>query len=548
MLATAPAGGRLKLHTHHLVREDQQALYGFRTADELGFFELLLTVTGVGPKVALAIVGSRPVADLQLAIIEQDQAMLVSIPGIGKKLAERIIFELKEKVAAAGVAARSAAGAGGAGEGEVVAALQALGYSLGEARDAARAALAGPGAVSRQPRGAGQGRPADTAAETDPRVEHPCELTSRHGRLPGMTDDAQRILAADLLDDADRAVEGTLRPRSLDEYVGQREVKANLAVLLEAARGRGEAADHVLLYGPPGLGKTTLATIIARELGVNVRYTSGPAIERAGDLAAILTALDEHDVLFIDEVHRLNRAVEEILYPAMEDYALDVLIGKGPSARSLRLTLKPFTIVGATTRAGRISSPLRDRFGATYRLDFYDEADLTAIVERSAGILGVEVTRGAAHAIARRGRGTPRVVNRLLKRTRDHAQVRGDGRVDEAAADEALRTMEIDDAGLDATDRKLMAAIAQKFGSGPVGVAALAAVLSEEIETIEDVYEPYLLRLGFLDRTPQGRILTEGGRAHLKRLGYDVPPRRRPEAEMPPLWEESALEGAEEPS
>ena len=264
-----------------------------------------------------------------------------------------------------------------------------------------------------------------------------------------MTDDAERILAADLLDDADRAVEGTLRPRSLDEYVGQREVKANLSVLLEAARGRGEAADHVLLYGPPGLGKTTLATIIARELGVNVRYTSGPAIERAGDLAAILTALDEHDVLFIDEIHRLNRAVEEILYPAMEDYALDVLIGKGPSARSLRLTLKPFTIVGATTRAGRISSPLRDRFGATYRLDFYDEADLTAIVERSAGILGVEITRGAAHAIARRGRGTPRVVNRLLKRTRDHAQVHGDGRVDEAAADEALQAMEIDDAGLD---------------------------------------------------------------------------------------------------
>jgi holliday junction DNA helicase RuvB len=361
-----------------------------------------------------------------------------------------------------------------------------------------------------------------------------------------MTDDAQRILAADLLDDADRAVEGTLRPRSLDEYIGQREVKANLSVLLEAARGRGEAADHVLLYGPPGLGKTTLATIIARELDVNVRYTSGPAIERAGDLAAILTALDEHDVLFIDEIHRLNRAVEEILYPAMEDYALDVLIGKGPSARSLRLTLKPFTIVGATTRAGRISGPLRDRFGATYRLDFYEEADLTAIVERSAGILGVEVTRGAANAIARRGRGTPRVVNRLLKRTRDHAQVHGDGRVDEAAADEALRALEIDDAGLDTTDRKLMAAIAQKFGSGPVGVAALAAVLSEEVETIEDVYEPFLLRLGFLDRTPQGRILTEGGRAHLRRLGYEVPPRRRPEAQMPPLWEDSALEAAED--
>jgi holliday junction DNA helicase RuvB len=358
-----------------------------------------------------------------------------------------------------------------------------------------------------------------------------------------MADDLSRILSADL-EEADPVIEGSLRPRTLHEYIGQREVKANLAILLTAAKGRGEAADHVLLYGPPGLGKTTLATIIARELGVNVKYASGPAIERAGDLAAILTSLEERDVLFIDEIHRLNRAVEEILYPAMEDFALDVMIGKGPSARSLRLSLKPFTVVGATTRAGRISSPLRDRFGATYRLDFYTESELTAIVDRSATILGVEVEPSASRAIARRGRGTPRIVNRLLKRVRDHAEVHGDGRVDEAIATAAMHAMDIDDEGLDSTDRKLLAAIIQKFASGPVGVAALAAVLSEEVETIEDVYEPFLLRLGFIDRTPQGRIATDLARAHLSKLGYEIPPPRRAEAGMPGLWDPPADEPA----
>src|SRR6476646_5359194 len=279
--------------------------------------------------------------------------------------------------------------------------------------------------------------------------------------------EADRFVAAGALTAEEAVVETSLRPRSLAEYIGQPTVKQNLAILLAAARQREEAADHVLLYGPPGLGKTTLATIVARELGVNVRYMSGPAVERAGDLAAILTALDERDVLFIDEIHRLNRAVEEILYPAMEDFALDVMIGKGPSARSLRLSLKPFTVVGATTRAGRISSPLRDRFGATYRLDFYTEPELSAIVDRSAAILGVSIEPAATKAIARRGRGTPRIVNRLLKRVRDHAQVHGDGHVDESTATAAMRAMEIDDEGLDSTDRKLLAAIVQKFGSGP---------------------------------------------------------------------------------
>jgi Holliday junction DNA helicase RuvB len=348
--------------------------------------------------------------------------------------------------------------------------------------------------------------------------------------------DVSRVLAAEV-EEADFALEGSLRPRSLAEYIGQQEVKTNLDVLLTAARGRGEAADHILLFGPPGLGKTTLATIVAHELEVNVRYTSGPAIERPGDLASILTSLDERDVLFVDEIHRLNRAVEEILYPAMEDFALDVMIGKGPSARSLRLSLKPFTIVGATTRAGRISSPLRGRFGATYRLDFYADDELAAIVRRSAGILGVEVDEAACRSIARRGRGTPRIVNRLLRRVRDHAEVHGDGRVNDAVAKEAMRRLEIDDEGLDSTDRKLLAAIIQKFGSGPVGVQALGAVLSEETETIEDVYEPFLLRLGFIDRTPQGRIATEAARQHLSALGFEIPPPRRPDADWPGLWD-----------
>jgi Holliday junction DNA helicase RuvB len=348
------------------------------------------------------------------------------------------------------------------------------------------------------------------------------------------TDAAGSFSASGLVSDAEVAFERSLRPRTLEEYLGQREVKAGLGVLLSAARQRGEAADHVLLHGPPGLGKTTLATIIARELGVNIRYTSGPAVERAGDLAAILTSLDERDVFFIDEIHRLSRAVEEVLYAAMEDFALDVMIGKGPSARSLRLTLRPFTVVGATTRAGRISGPLRDRFGAAYRLDFYAEEDLRAIVLRSARILGIEVTADAAAAIAARGRATPRIVNRLLRRVRDHAEVHGDGRVDEAAVAEAMAVLEIDQEGLDATDRRLLAAIVQKFGGGPVGVAALAAVLAEEVETVEDVYEPYLLRIGFLDRTPQGRVATDRARAHLAALGYDLPPRRAGE---PTLWD-----------
>jgi holliday junction DNA helicase RuvB len=356
-------------------------------------------------------------------------------------------------------------------------------------------------------------------------------------------DDEARLLGGDAVRLEETAAETSLRPRFLVEYIGQAQVKENLSVLLAAARGREEAADHVLLYGPPGLGKTTLANIVARELGVGIHTTSGPAIERPGDLAAILTNLDERDVLFIDEVHRLNHAVEEILYPAMEDFAIDVMIGRGPSARSLRLSLKPFTVVGATTRAGRISSPLRDRFGAVYRLDYYEVAELEDIVRRSAGILGVEIEATAVTRLAQRGRGTPRIVNRLLRRVRDHAEVRGDGRITGSQAETALASMDIDAAGLDTTDRRLLAAIVQKFASGPVGGAAVAAVIGEELETIEDVYEPYLLQLGFLDRTPQGRVATEGARDHLRGLGYDVPAPRRSERIDPGLWDGIRAEG-----
>lgn len=309
--------------------------------------------------------------------------------------------------------------------------------------------------------------------------------------------------------------ETSLRPRSLDEYIGQKKVKENMRVFIEAAKRRREPLDHVLLYGPPGLGKTTLASIIAAELGVNIRITSGPAIERPGDLAAILTNLSDFDVLFIDEIHRLNRTVEEILYPAMEDFALDIIIGKGPSARSIRLDLPKFTLVGATTRAGLLTSPLRDRFGVINRLDMYDVEELTLIVKRSASILGVGIDDRGAGEIARRSRGTPRIANRLLKRVRDFAQVKGEGVIDAETAAMALNALEVDGIGLDRTDRNMLSSIIEKFGGGPVGLDTLAACIGEEPDTIEDVYEPYLLQIGFIKKTPRGRMATKLAYDHL---------------------------------
>jgi holliday junction DNA helicase RuvB len=313
----------------------------------------------------------------------------------------------------------------------------------------------------------------------------------------------------------DDEVERSLRPRRLDEFVGQEGVKEQLAIALDAAKGRGEALDHVLLVGPPGLGKTTLAQIIREELGVGIRTIAGPALERKGDMAAILTSLEPSDVLFVDEIHRINRAIEEILYPALEDFRLDIIVGQGPAARTLTIDLPQFTLVGATTRTGLLTTPLRDRFGMTFRLGYYDAEQLGAIVTRSAGILGVEIATEAAEEIARRSRGTPRIANRILRRVRDVAEVRHDGVVTIDIAQEALALFEIDGEGLERTDRELLDSIAVKFGGGPVGLSTLAVSLGEEPDTIEDVYEPYLLKLGFIQRTPRGRVITDLGRAHL---------------------------------
>jgi len=330
-----------------------------------------------------------------------------------------------------------------------------------------------------------------------------------------MDDQEERIICPGL-EREDIDIENSLRPKKLEDYVGQDKIKENLKVYIEAAKQREEPLDHTLLYGPPGLGKTTLSNIIANEMGANIRITSGPAIEKQGDLAALLTNLNSGDVLFIDEIHRLNRSVEEILYPAMEDFSLDIIIGKGPSARSIRLDLPKFTLIGATTKAGSLSSPLRDRFGIIDRLELYSNEQLTQIVKRSASILNIEITDKGAMEIASRSRGTPRIANRLLKRVRDFAQIKNNGVVTDDIADLALNSLEIDHLGLDNIDNKMLETIIKKFAGGPVGVETLASAIGEDIDTIEDVYEPYLMQIGFLNRTPRGRVATPMAYEHMK--------------------------------
>ncbi len=489
------------------VREDAINLYGFIDGEEQDWFKLLTTVQGVGAKVALSILSSVSPEQLAQVIASQDKTALTQADGVGPKLALRLVTELKDKVPAFASAPVQLHGAksGGAlptsAASDAVSALVNLGYRRAEAF----AAVASAG--RREPQ-----------AKLDELIRLSLAELSRKesAALKQATKPAapERLVEREALPQ-EPAVDNALRPQRLDEFVGQSTLRANLGVFIQAAKGRKQPLDHVLLFGPPGLGKTTLAQIIAKELGVNFRATSGPVIARAGDLAALLTNLQPQDVLFIDEIHRLPAAVEEILYPAMEDFQLDLIIGEGPAARSVRIDLPPFTLVGATTRSGLITRPLRERFGIPMRLQFYTPEELQSILCRAAEKLDMPLTKDGASEIARRARGTPRVAGRLLRRVRDFASVAGHKSIDDKAADAALTRLEVDRMGFDSMDRRYLSIIAENYGGGPVGVETLCAALSEQRDVLEEVIEPYLIQQGLLQRTPRGRMVADAGYRYL---------------------------------
>jgi holliday junction DNA helicase RuvB len=526
-----PHGELVELHTSLQVREESMTLYGFLDRGSLTLFELLLTSSGVGPKLALAALGTHRPDVLRTAIASGDLPTLTAVPGVGKKVAERLVLELKDKVGSvgAGVAVGASGGTAAADRGpspRCATPSSDWATRRQRSRQPWRRSVRSTGWP---PRSCSGRRCVSSAAPRRPAADAPdagVHPRPRSWRPPVTPDD--HVLDDAVLPGEDR-VEASLRPGRLEEFIGQDRVRRQLELVLAGARRRGQAADHVLLSGAPGLGKTTLAAIVAAEVGAAFRATSGPAIERPGDLAAILTGLEPGDVLFLDEVHRLPRTVEEVLYPAMEDFQLDIVVGKGPGARSIRLDLPRFTLVGATTRTGLISSPLRDRFGFAAQLEHYEVEELLAIVVRSARLLGVHVDEHGAAEIASRSRGTPRIANRLLRRVRDYAEVEADGTVDLDVARAALQVFDVDELGLDRLDRRLLEALVDRFGGGPVGLSTLATSLAEEPDTIEDAVEPFLLRCGLVQRTPRGRVATAGAYAHLGRplppAGQVVPPR-----------------------
>ena len=524
----------LFVHTH--VREDAIVLYGFASANERRCFEALLGAHGVGPVLLSPSCRRLQPEALIRAVIDGDLDVLCAVPGVGRKTAARLVLDLKSKLdlpgttdgrlAARGACFRACRGEGSAPRARVRARrdpTRPTGSSGFRSRGGSAPQRSSRARVRRRPPVSARREVVGAATEASRSAETSTGSTSQSRQRRQSRTGAVHRSVDPLADPAEHAEEARLRPRSLEEFVGQAELTEHLQIVIEAARKRRQAVDHLLFVGPPGLGKTSLAGIVAAEMGVGLRITSGPALVRTGDLAALLTDLQSGDVLFIDEVHRLPRAVEEVLYPAMEDFQLDLLVGKGPTARSIRLDLPRFTLVGATTRTGLLTSPLRDRFGFVARLDLYGPDELQAIVSRSAGILGVPTDERGARRIAERSRGTPRIANRLLRRVRDFVEVRAEGIVTEELATEGLDLFGIDHLGLDKVDRSILDTLCRRFGGRPVGLTTVAQCVGEETDTIEDAYEPFLLQQGLVQRTPKGRVATPRAFAHLGMGSGPVP-------------------------